>query len=585
QGEDNQVSTEEAIVKGIAWLMNNQNEQGWWCEKEELRMLATTEALDALYLWRESSASNAYAASMDDYSAEIQNTLFWLRGQYADNNDYLARKITTLSKYGQNVDKFIAQLLSRADFNESSQIVGWGVERNYSHDAATTALGALALESAEKIVPQFVPDFGSLNVSEIAEEQRYGWVPQKDASIFVSALVNHVADSETPGAWWVLRSQDKTSEESVSYGSYSNSLFDTAAVLKWLKMPVDDIEPAKSYLVKKQNDPKGIWKNDPYLIALSLNALQTKPPATELDTALMRYYVSPEGNDWNELTNDCMSAEKACKKISAAIEKAPAGSLITIAAGTYEEGLITIDKNLSLIGEPTSTIIEPTIDTGGTKSDGWFEITNNSTVDFANIVFKGTNNGTVKKIYSALLFSNGTGGSVDNCEFENIQYQDESNKYGGRGISTYGNVEVSNSKFSNTGHSAIFSTGPNANTLIHSSFFTGREGKSSEKAISSFDSAVITAIYNTVSNFKYGFHLYKSESNTIENNALNECTVGIGVFSDKNFIRNNILSSINIPISFQDADSNTCTNNTMSDCLFPIKNSGINNTIHGNYYY
>lgn len=72
---------------------------------------------------------------------------------------------------------------------------------------------------------------------------------------------------------------------------------------------------------------------------------------------LSAYYVSPDGDDGN----DCQSAGNACRTIQAAVDRAPAGAIVFIAAGHYSEN-VTIDHPLTLIGAGASQTI---VDGGG----------------------------------------------------------------------------------------------------------------------------------------------------------------------------------------------------------------------------
>ena len=69
-------------------------------------------------------------------------------------------------------------------------------------------------------------------------------------------------------------------------------------------------------------------------------------PAQQSGDTGSTLYVSTKGDD----ANDCLTPELACLTLGAAITKAPAGSTISIAVGTYYESNLILSKDLTLIG-------------------------------------------------------------------------------------------------------------------------------------------------------------------------------------------------------------------------------------------
>ena len=161
--------------------------------------------------------------------------------------------------------------------------------------------------------------------------------------------------------------------------------------------------------------------------------------------------------------------------IQLAIDDPSGGDTINVAAGTYNEGIIIINKDLTIIGAstPSKPIINPTTDTGfdnviGTTGRGWFQITE-ATVDFENLVFDGTG----KNIRTAVHYhENSTGGTVENCDFINIAHE---SLYHGRGINNYGqHVEVLSCTFSNIQRIGVFTYNTTATTLIDDCTYVGK---------------------------------------------------------------------------------------------------------------
>ncbi|MBP7689784.1 MAG: hypothetical protein KA765_17835, partial [Thermoflexales bacterium] len=84
------------------------------------------------------------------------------------------------------------------------------------------------------------------------------------------------------------------------------------------------------------------------VLVVSLALLQHRVLASPLATT---WYVSPTGSDGNT----CQAPGAACATIGAAVGKAFSGDTIEIAAGTYVEHDVQIDKPLTLNGAGANT--------------------------------------------------------------------------------------------------------------------------------------------------------------------------------------------------------------------------------------
>ena len=143
-----------------------------------------------------------------------------------------------------------------------------------------------------------------------------------------------------------------------------------------------------------------------------------------------------------------------------------------MAAGTYPEGLIIIDKDLTIVGDDTSKpVITPTEDTGTSGNEkGWFRI-KDANVNFENLVFDGTG----QAIWAAIIYQEevSTGGTVENCDILNIRYS----QYKGRGMGIYGTyVEVLGCTFTNIERVGIltYKVGDTTTALIKGCTYTGK---------------------------------------------------------------------------------------------------------------
>jgi len=180
-----------------------------------------------------------------------------------------------------------------------------------------------------------------------------------------------------------------------------------------------------------------------------------------------------EQGNIDNLTKATLNILPGVGTIQAAINVANPDDTIILATGTYNEGIITIDKNLTIIGATSKPIINPTTDTGiantiGPTGRGWFQIHNGAVVTFKNLVFNGTGN----NIYTAVHYHvDSAGGTVENCDFMNIQYS----QYWGRGINNYGQyVEVIDCTFENIQRIGVFTFNPSAETLIEGCTYIGK---------------------------------------------------------------------------------------------------------------
>ena len=97
-------------------------------------------------------------------------------------------------------------------------------------------------------------------------------------------------------------------------------------------------------------------------------------------------YVSTTGID----TGDCSSPAAPCQTIQYAIDQSGDGDTINVAAGTYDEGLIDINRNLQIIGDTvTKPILRPTEDTIHINHRGWIQVSGDVDVTIKNLELNG----------------------------------------------------------------------------------------------------------------------------------------------------------------------------------------------------
>ena len=255
---------DEAIQRAKTWLKANQDTLGSW-GSEKNRLLVTSQVLNALN-------------SLGEDDAAVRKGVFFLRGNYADNNDFLGRQINTLYDFEQNVDYLVAKLISQA-YISGTTIYGWGTRPGYHPDPVSTAVGASTVSKTTKETSLSNNSFNALrtNWSSLffsTEAYRFGWVADAEASVYVSSLIYHLLSENLAASAltnftndWIIATQADNGD-----GSFGNGLIDTAAALLWLELTDSNKNSAVTYLVIQQK-ADGSWASDPYITGLCLQAL------------------------------------------------------------------------------------------------------------------------------------------------------------------------------------------------------------------------------------------------------------------------------------------------------------------------
>lgn len=225
-------------------------------------------------------------------------------------------------------------------------------------------------------------------------------------------------------------------------------------------------------------------------------------PASASAVTPVNFYVRTDGSDsCVGTTNVAFSAQSsACAflTIQSAISAANSGDTINVAAGTYTEaGQIVISKNLTIVGaDKDTTIIKPAQDTGdGSSGDarGWFLVNAGTTFNLSNVTLDGTGH----LIYMGLYYwGNGT---VNNVSISNIKYNESGPDYQGRGMIIKGNVDVTNSKFTQIGRIGVQYFGGSG--TVDGNTFTGKgTGNWLDYGVELGNGAVVTIRNNTITN-------------------------------------------------------------------------------------
>jgi len=248
--------------------------------------------------------------------------------------------------------------------------------------------------------------------------------------------------------------------------------------------------------------------------------------------SVAEWFVDSLGAD--DVSHGAATGASAFKTIQYAISDSRllAGDTILVGAGTYTEvGQIVINKNLNIVGaDKATTIIKPAQDTGNSVSGdarGWFLVPAGITFNLGNVTLDGTG----RLIYMGLYYwGNGT---VNNCIISNIKYNESGPDYQGRGMIIKGNVNVTNSTFTEMGRLGI-------------QYFTG-SGTASGNAITGKGAGAW---------LDYGFDIGSGAIVNVQNNTISNNTGVVGTEGS---------AAVLVSTYFGAGTTATLTGNTLTD--------------------
>jgi parallel beta-helix repeat protein len=184
------------------------------------------------------------------------------------------------------------------------------------------------------------------------------------------------------------------------------------------------------------------------------------------------------------------------------VTNANSGDTISVAAGTYTEaGQIVIDKNLSIVGAGASqTIIKPAGDTSSSgDARGWFLVNDGVTFNLSDVTLDGTGH----KVWQAIRDKGQ--GSISDCAFTNIKYEESGPSYAGTAIAAFGaggmNVDVANCTFTGIGRVGVlyYGSGVTGSTFSGNTYTGKGAGNWLDYAVEVGAGAHATATRNTIS--------------------------------------------------------------------------------------
>jgi sugar lactone lactonase YvrE len=281
-----------------------------------------------------------------------------------------------------------------------------------------------------------------------------------------------------------------------------------------------------------------LWVADMYNHRVLAYGTLAPPPSTG--------YVATTGAD----TGNCGYSANPCASITYAISQAVAGNTIEIAAGTYTEAGIIIDKDLTLTGAGASSTIVQAATSPGTATDRVFFINNGVTVTIDGMTIK---HGNTTLDSGGGLYNGGM------LTLNNSVITENSADYDGGGVSNAGSLVVNNSTVSNNSTESddgggIFNSGPL--TIIGSTLEGNTAAYSGGGLATYYQSGTVTLRNLTVrdnsANDCGGGIIQGSSLGAVDlidsivvNNATNRCGGGIyvahGLFTmNRSIIRSNL---------------------------------------------
>ncbi|MDP2788300.1 MAG: hypothetical protein Q8O79_09545 [Pseudomonadota bacterium] len=152
--------------KSAQWLAGHQNPDGSWGSVEEVKILYTSEAVQAL-------------AATNERNGAYWSGIAWLENQAAGNIDYSARRILALTAHGDELGDDLAYLQQAQ--NLAAPLTGaWGLTESYESAALDTALALQALAKLNQTANvQYALDW--LKVSQLSGTDN-GWALGQNAA-------------------------------------------------------------------------------------------------------------------------------------------------------------------------------------------------------------------------------------------------------------------------------------------------------------------------------------------------------------------------------------------------------------------
>lgn len=268
-----------AHLKGLQWLLTNQDGEGGWSSASGIKTIATASSLDALA-----------QAGIKGYP--YAKGVSWLANADAASTDALARQTLSLFIAGINTSGLVSSLLTRR--NEDATSLSWGTYDRYAGSFPDTSLALDAI----KVTGTAYATVGN-GIGYITSKQNTdgGWAYTKNEPANATAQSRVV-----PTAYNILTLNRYKTQFSVSTilnnaiawlkqqqksgGGFgegtSGTVLETALAYQAIVAENGTGDPsalaAQDFLIARQSSANGSWANDPFTTAQVLRTF----PITEL---------------------------------------------------------------------------------------------------------------------------------------------------------------------------------------------------------------------------------------------------------------------------------------------------------------
>jgi flagellar hook assembly protein FlgD/fibronectin type 3 domain-containing protein/subtilase family serine protease len=270
------------INEGVAWLLNNQKEDGSWLDSSLTVHRDTAEVLAAIAGY--ATAANAFAEGVS-----------WLENTDTRNTDYLARKIGMLSSSGFNVAGLSAELLKMQNPDG-----GWGSSSKYGSNPSDTALALRALSTAGEASEQIIGSAIHYLLSEQNGDSGWGIEGLSTIQTSIDVLTAFLPfkaqyQLDVPlqnGLSWVYSKQNSDG----GFGNSPSTIYGTAKALIGLKqigITSQVTDQALSYILDRQ-ELNGSWLSSVYQTSLAVNAIWIAMRIPDLSVTTAEIVPSPD---------------------------------------------------------------------------------------------------------------------------------------------------------------------------------------------------------------------------------------------------------------------------------------------------